>query len=548
MRASDMAAHGARACAGALSWWQTARGWRIGLALFVLGLAATLAHAPFHSAPALVFALMLLVLALDTARTTARPLRAGFWRGWTFAAGYFLGSTWWVANAFLVSAEEHAWLIWAPLTLLPGGLALFWGLAGSVYARLAPDSPMRIGLFAVLFTLVEFARSVMFSGFPWNLPGHVFEAGTPVSQMASLIGALGLSAFVLFAFASPAALSGRGHWLVRAAPLAVSVVLLAGFQGWGSARLAAAEEGLTGTALRIVQVNVDQREKRFANRLPILEAYLDLTMQPGLEDVDAVIWPEGAIPTVMLEDSSVLLRIENTLPEGTRLWSGITRRERFPEGELYYNSLAALRMGDNQVQIEAVYDKVHLVPFGEGNPLMALTGMFGFQTLSMNAPYYTPGPGAQTVRVAGLPGFAPLICYEVIFARFAPRGEDRPGFLLNISNDAWYGNSAGPRQHLNQARYRAIEEGLPMVRSASLGASGLIDPYGRAVRLSDPQMNETLDINVPSALQPVAYAVHGNFPWIACGLLLLGGLQLAVFIASARNQRQQRRRLFSLRL
>lgn len=538
MRIPDLARRGMHMSVALLGRWQTARGWRIGLALFALGLVSTLAHAPFHSAPALILGVVLLVLSLDAARGRERRLLAGFWRGWAFAAGYFLGSTWWVANAFLVSAEEHAWLIWAPLTLLPGGLALFWGLASSLYTRFAPDGPMRIGVFAVLFTIVEFARSVLFSGFPWNLPGHVFEAGTPISQMASLIGALGLSAFVLFAFASPAALSGRGHWLVRALPLALSTVMLAGMWGWGSTRLAGADNSLTDTRLRIVQVNVDQREKRYANRLPILQTYLDLTMQPGLEDVDAVIWPEGAIPTVMLEDTRVLVRIEDTLPEGTRLWSGVTRRERFPEGELYYNSLAALQISQDASAVEAIYDKVRLVPFGEGNPVQLITGLFGFTTLAMNAPYYTPGPGPQTLSIAGLPDFAPLICYEVIFPRFAPRGDNRPAFLLNISNDAWYGNSAGPRQHLNQARYRAIEEGLPMVRSASLGASGLINSYGRAVRLTDPQMNETLDINLPSALQPVVYAVHGNSLWIAGGLILLGGLQLAVFIASARNQRQ----------
>jgi len=519
-------------------WWQTAKGWRVGLALFVAGLVSTLAHAPFHSTPALVFGLIVLVLALDAARTRDRRLRAGFWRGWCFAAGYFLGSTWWVANAFLVSAEEHAWLIWAPLTLLPGGLALFWGLAGGLYTRFAPDGPMRIGLFAVLFTVVEFLRSVAFSGFPWNLPGHVFEAGTPISQMASIIGALGLSAFVLFAFASPAALSGRGQWLVRAAPLALSAVMLGGFWGWGHARLANTESTFTDTRLRIVQVAVSQREKRFANRFDILQTYLDLTTRPGLEEADVVIWPEGAIPTVMLEDSAVLLQIEDTLPEGTRLWTGVTRRERFPEGELYYNALAALRIGDGTIVSEASYDKVRLVPFGEGNPLMALTGIFGFQTLSMNAPYYTPGPAAQTLDVPGMPGFAPLICYEVIFPRFAPRGENRPAFLLNISNDAWYGNSAGPRQHLNQAGLRAIEEGLPMVRAASMGASGVIDALGRPVRLSDPEMNEALDINLPSALQPAVYAVHGDSVWIVGGLILLASLQLFVFTASARNQRQ----------
>lgn len=538
MHIRDMAMRGALAGGKLLHWWQHARGWQAGFALFGLGLLSTLAHAPFHSAPAFIVALVLLVFALDAARTRDRHWRGGFWRGWTFACGYFLGSTWWVANAFLVSAEDHAWLIWAPLVVLPAGLALFWGAAASAYTRFAPDGPMRIGVFAALFTLAEFLRSVLLSGFPWNLPGHIFEAGTPVSQIASVIGALGLSAAVLFTFASPAALQGRGHWLVRAAPLGMSVLLLAGFWSWGAHRLDNAEDSVTDTRLRVVQVSVDQREKRFANRLNILDTYLELSTRPGLDTVDAVIWPEGAIPTVMLEDGAVLSRIESALPDGTRLWAGVTRRERQPEGEYYYNAFAAMRITGGETQLEAVYDKVRLVPFGEGNPLMAVTGLFGFQTLSANAPFYTPGPGARTLAVAGLPPFAPLICYEVIFARFAPRGADRPQFLLNVSNDAWYGNSAGPRQHLNQARYRAIEEGLPVVRSASLGASGLIDAYGRAVQLLDPEMNEALDINLSSALQPVTYSIHGNFPWIVGGIVLLGILQLAVFIGSARNRRQ----------
>lgn len=525
-----------RRAEGLLQGWTGLSGWKMGLALFLAGLVSVLAHAPFFFQPALIAGLILLVLTLDASAKTARPRRSGFWRGWCFGAGYFLGGTWWVANAFLVSAEEHAWLIWAPLTLLPAGLALFWGLAGGVYARLAPDGPSRIGLFAILFTAVEMTRSVVLSGFPWNLAGHVFEAGTPVSQAAAYIGAAGLSAFVLYAFASPAALLGRtGGWM-RAAPVLVSMALLAGMWTHGSWRLANASTEMTDTRLRVVQLAIPQREKRHANRLAILDQYLDFTLRDGLEDMDAVIWPEGAIPTLMLEDSRVLVRLEADLPSGTRLWAGVTRRDRFPEGELYYNALAAMHFEDGAGAVEAIYDKVRLVPFGEGNPLQLITGLFGFTTLSMNAPYYTPGPGPQTLQVAGIPAFAPLICYEVIFPRFAPRGEDRPAFLLNISNDSWYGNSAGPRQHLNQARYRAIEEGLPLVRSATLGSSGLVDAYGRAVHLLDPQMNEALDIVLPSAFQPVAYAVHGNLPWIVVSLLLLTCLQTGFHFASARTQ------------
>lgn len=527
-----------RRAQGMLDGWAGLSGWKMGLALFVTGLVSVLAHAPFFFQPALIAGLVLLVLALDASAKTARPRRSGFWRGWCFGAGYFLGGTWWVANAFLVSAEEHVWLIWAPLTLLPGGLALFWGLAASLYARLAPDGPSRIGLFAILFTAVEMARSVVLSGFPWNLAGHVFEAGTPVSQAASYIGAAGLSAFVLYAFASPAALLGRAGGWTRAVPVLVSLTLLAGMWTHGSWRLANASTEMSDTRLRLVQLAIPQEEKRHANRMAILDRYMELTLSPGLEDVDAVVWPEGAIPTLMLEDTRVLMRLEADLPSGTRLWAGVTRRDRFPEGELYYNSLAAMHFEDGAGAVEAIYDKVRLVPFGEGNPLQLITGLFGFTTLSMNAPYYTPGPGPDTLQVGGVPAFAPLICYEVIFPRFAPRGENRPAFLLNVSNDSWYGNSAGPRQHLNQARYRAIEEGLPMARSATLGASGLIDAYGRGVRLLDPQTDDALDIDMPKALQPVAYAIHGDLPWIAVSLLLLACLQSGLHLASARTRRR----------
>ncbi|KAA5803478.1 apolipoprotein N-acyltransferase [Alkalicaulis satelles] len=492
-------------------------------ALFALGAFGVLAHAPFHVQPALIIAYAGLVWALDGARRARSPVRAGFARAWSFAAGQFLAGTWWVANAFLVQAEDYGWLIWAPLILLPGGLALFWGAAGAAYARLAPRGAHRITVFAGAFMVVELARSVVLSGFPWNLPGHVFAAGGAVSQIASIIGAAGLSALVLFAFAAPAALAGRGPALARAMPLILGFVLLAGAWGWGAMRLEGAQMTAAGQSVRVVQIHIDQRDKTLAARHEILQRYLVLSSAPGVEDVSAIVWPEGAVPGFLLHEPDLLADIRRALPEGALLLSGITRAARGEAGgpDQFFNSLGALRMDADWMVLEDAYDKVRLVPFGEGNPVAPLTRLIGFETLSHIAPFYTPGPYARTLSLAGLRPFAPLICYEVIFPRFAPRGADRPHWLVNISNDSWYGASSGPRQHLNQAQYRAVEEGLPLVRAASNGVSGQIDPYGRIERALAVDDESFIDVVLLERLDATPYSLYGDGLWSILFAILL---------------------------
>lgn len=488
----------------------------------MLGAFSVLAHAPFFFQPALILALVVLVWTLDDACLNRNPARAGFARAWAFAAGQFLAGTFWVANAFLVSAGDHAWLIWAPLTLLPGGLALFWGVAGAAYARFAPRGPARVLVFAALILTVEMLRANVLSGFPWNLPGHVFAAGGAVSQVASLIGASGLTALTLLAFSAPAALLGPGPMLKRAIPLLTGLVLLSGSWVFGAVRLAGADLTPSGLTVRVVQADIDQRDKRYVNRAEILEHYLALSTVPGLDTVDALIWPEGAIPGLLLEDPVQMALIRDRLPQGLQLLTGVVRAEFDIEGNPvdYYNALAVLRMGET-ITLDATYDKARLVPFGEGNPLRSLTRLFGFETLTAWSTGYTAGPGGRTLSVDGIAPFAPLICYEVVYPRHAPGGEARPDWLLNISNDSWYGNSAGPRQHANQARYRALEAGLPMARAASAGISGLTDPFGRAQRVLGIEADQAIDLALPSPLEETIYARHGDWPWMIVFILVL---------------------------
>jgi len=492
--------------------------------LFAAGAASALAHAPVYFQPALIGGLVLLVWSLDDARRSRRPLRAGFARAWAFAAGYFLAGTHWVASAFLVSAEDHAWLIWAPLTLLPGGLALFWGVAGAAYARLAGSGPERIAVFAGLFVCLEFVRSVILSGFPWNLPGHVFEAGGAISQAASLIGALGLSALALYAFASPAALRGAGGPVARAYPIVASVLVLAGFWLWGDHRLNGSDVQETGVTVRVVQLDRPQAELRPSQASEILDEYLALTLTEGLDAVDLVIWPEGSVPAFLQNEPRLLERLHAALPLGTRLVAGAPHIVWSPinQPEAVYNSLHALRIGEEHIIVEDRYDKVKLVPFGEANTIAALTRPFGLETLSQYGVGFDAGANARTLSLGAAPPFAPLICYEVVYPRFSPRGSDRPAWLLNISNDSWFGDSAGPAQLLNQARYRSIEEGLPLVRSATAGVSGIIDPYGRVGHIAGVEESQVLDLVLLASLDKPFYGHYGDGPWVIAFAFLAG--------------------------
>ena len=498
-------------------------GWRLFLLMFGLGAFSVLGQAPFFLWPAYALGLSGLVLALDDAKSRARPLRSGFSRAFWFACGQFLAGTGWVANAFLVSAEDYAWLIWAPLIVLPAGLALFWGVAGTLYVRVSPRHAGRIGVFTAIVMGLEFLRSTILSGFPWNLPGHVFEAGGAISQSASLIGAYGLSVIALFAFSAPAALSGPGVRLARLVPTGLGALLLLACWGYGQQRLSqGAELARSDTELLLVSLNLPQSEKRYAARFDILDQYLDLTQSADLSHVDAVIWPEGAIPAMLLDAPDLLTEIAGTLPEGSRLITGTARADFGLNGRprAYFNSLIALILEENRPVLEAQYDKSRLVPFGESNPLRLLTEWVGFDSLSEIAPYYSPGSGAQTLDLDGLPPVAPLICYEAVYPRYSPRQLNRPEWLLNISNDSWYGNSAGPQQLLNQTQYRAIEEGLPLVRVAAAGVSGQIDPYGRLIESIPSKSTEVLMITLLEGLGETPYGMYGNALWVIVLLVL----------------------------
>lgn len=490
------------------------------------GTLAALAHPPFGFWPGFL-GYALLLLQVDGAEGRGR-LFAAFGAGWLAGLVYFLIGCWWVAEAFAVFPEV-AWMGPFAAILMGGGLALFWGFACMVYKLIAPNSLARPVVFAAVFSAFEWLRGHIFTGFPWNLPGEAWTAGSPPSQAAALVGAYGLTFITLFAWAAFAPLLQAGNRKRRVGVAVLGALTLALLWAGGAARLMQARAQNSRTIVRVVQPDVDQEAKwSRAGFQRVVARYVNLTARPGDLDPDVVIWPEGALP-VTLEDQRAIgvdQAIASALRPGQVLLMGTTRSEPGgPKGPVrYYNSLAAVVRDGQGLKTLAVYDKHRLVPFGEFMPMKTLVASLGIKALSQWNEGFTPGPEVKPLDVPGVPRVQPLICYESLFPGLAGDGRGRPAWIVNISNDAWFGPTSGPKQHLNLAAYRAIEQGLPVVRATPNGVSAIIDPWGRTgktMRL-DRGASGVIDAHLPQPAGVTLYSRIGDLGFAA--LLLLGML------------------------
>ncbi len=498
-----------------------------------LGALSVLGHAPFYLWLVTIFCFAFLMLLLDGAHSLARPLRAGFLRGFAFALGYFLAGLYWIGSAFLARGPEFVPIMPFAILLMAAGLALFWGLAGFCFILLSRDrtnSIWRAGIFAGVFFIAEFLRGHILSGFPWNLPGYIFPAGKPISQIAYLVGIYGLTALVFLLSACVAIwISRKQKWL----PLVMGATLLVSCYAYGVLRLNKAEiQYVENVKLRIVHANIPQRDKfNPAKYINTANTYLELSRGKGFEDVTHIIWPEGAIPGLMFEDAGLMAAIDTLFRAGGStppVFIAQTLRAQPRPGTNkrdYFNAATAVVFKDGQVpMISPYYDKQKLVPFGEFIPGGGLLEKIGLHSLSSALESMTAGKDGVVPALPGLPPASIQICYEIIFPGFTARSQPGTGstakWILNLSNDSWYGNSTGPRQHINQARYRAIEQGLPVVRATSGGVSGVIDPYGRQLNQLGLGQQGVIDTRLP---QPInSYKINDNYqPRVSYIILLL---------------------------
>lgn len=472
------------------------KGWAAAGVAALFGALAAFAFAPFHFSPVLAVSFTALIWMIDGARSEKRWGRAVALRGWAFGSGFFLVSMHWTALPFLVNPEQTLVFIWLPLIVLPAGMGLIWGACTAMAGAFWSASPSRVFVFAMFFAFAEWVRGHLFGGFPWNLPGTTWVPGGALSQAASLGGVYWLTLLTVFVMAAPAALvdtrDARGLGL-RLAPSFAAVMIFAFGWAWGAERIASPSP-MTDQQVVIMDAGVPQADWDRMESGVVLDEYIRMLTYPDSRPGDIVVWPEGAVPGFLLQESASLDAISYYIGERT-LIVGATRYEWFSEETpVYYNSLAVLDAEANKTGPISLYDKHRLVPFGElaavdfipfGRDFAALLPP---TTQRLAASGFRPGAGPTAIDTGRMPPFVALICYEGLFPEIARKANvtDRAQWIVLVSNDAWFGAGMGPAQHYAQNRYRSIETGLPLVRAANRGASGIVDGYGRETMRTAP--------------------------------------------------------------
>ena len=496
-------------------------GWKRAAIALLAGVLSAFAMAPFNAWPVLFLTFPVVVWLIDGAaagkwRGAPAAAMSGFW----FGLGYFVPGLYWIGNAFLVDAPTFAWLMPFAVLGLPAYLALFTALGFALARLIWTRDASRVLALAIALTISEWLRGHLLTGFPWNAFGYALSEPLALAQTASLIGLWGMTFLVVAIFASPAVLidgssRGRKPWIATAAALVLLVVM--GI--YGTVRLSLQPTAMTRVKLRIMQPNLQQDVKfNYGAKAEVMQRYLTLSDRAsgpestGVRDAQILIWPESAFPFFLTREADAMAQIAELLPKGTVLMTGSVRAPDGPPGARVTRAYNSIYTIDHDGGILSVYDKLHLVPFGEFLPFQDWMEKLGFVQLTKVHGGFIPGTRRRAMDVPQAPRALPLICYEAIFPGDVAERDDRPGWIINLTNDGWFGNSTGPYQHLQQARLRSIEEGLPMVRAANTGISAVIDPSGRIVARLGLGIEGVLDAGLPTALPPTVYARLRDIP------------------------------------
>jgi apolipoprotein N-acyltransferase len=521
-------------------------GWRRYTAAFLAGSLSVLAMPPLFLWPVLFVTLPVLVWLIDGSNAASEAARSrrrsafarAFAAGWWFGFGYFVFGLFWVGEAFLVEAEKFAWLLPFAVTLLPAGLSLFFGLATGIARLKWVPGLGRVLILALTLSMAEWLRGHVFSGFPWNLLGYALTSPPVLMQSAALFGVYGLTLLTVAIFGSPLVLatdtvpSGWEPLQRIAVGGAVAFAPLALLYAFGLWRLSGAPDPpVEGVRLRIIQPSVPQRDKWSGEKQgAIFRDQLDLSRHDAsgrrddLAGITHLIWPEASMPFLPLQHPEALAAIGSLLPHGAHLIAGGLRLKnpdlKFnprPEG---YNSLMVFA---DDGRLETVYDKIHLVPFGEYLPLQHILEAIGLEQLAHWRGGFSAGASPRPLlTIPGLPAAIGLICYEAIFPGDVVEGSVRPSLLINVTNDGWFGETTGPLQHFHKARVRAVEEGLPLVRAANNGISAVVDPHGRVLAMLGLNARGTIDASLPSALTLTTYVRLRDWTFVALALFFAG--------------------------
>jgi apolipoprotein N-acyltransferase len=498
-------------------------GWHRLAAAYLAGAIAALSLAPLNALPALLVSFPVAIWLLDGTpsgqkRFSWPALRTAFSIGWVFGSGYFMAGFWWIGAAFFVESDDFLWALPFGVIGFPVALALFHGLGFAMARMLWSGSSSRIFAFAGSMTGVEWLRGHVLTGFPWNTLGQAFGGNDMTMQSASVFGLYGLTLIALVVFASPAVLGTANTWRQRWQLPSLSLLVLVAMFGFGAWRLHSTKiEMVANVKIRIIQPNLGQRAKHRLSGQDVLSHYLKLSDRAttpgssGVSDVTHLVWPESPFPFLLAREPQALAQISALLKPSTILITGAARAED-ASGEsrrtLYFNSIHVVASDGT---ILDSYDKVHLVPFGEYLPFKELFARIGLRQFIEIPGGFEPGARRKALTIKGLPPALPLICYEAIFADEIHYASQRPGLLLNVTNDGWFGITSGPHQHLAQARMRSVELGVPQIRAANTGISAIIDPLGRTLASLPLGSEGILDSPLPKVVIKTLYESWGHF-------------------------------------
>jgi apolipoprotein N-acyltransferase len=500
---------------GCASWTVGLTGWRRYPYAMLMGALAAAALPPVDLTPILLVSFTSLIWLSDAGNRRGDA----FFLGWCFGFGFFVAGLYWIGAALLVDISAFWWLMPFAVLGIPAGLALFTGaalLAANEARRVFRlRGTSRILAVAIAWCVMEWLRGHILTGFPWNLVGYAWSGAFPGSdamlQITALTGIYGLSLITVIAAALPARLADQVAGRGRGTAIAAAVLLIAVPMIGGGARLfTATDTMLPGITIRLVQPSIPEELKNDPSEVANnLRRLLALSTEASQVPLAAVVWPEAAAPPFLERDAELRKTLALAMPSGALLVTGDVRTDFAPAKPSHiWNSLLVIGPSGDLV---ASYDKSHLVPFGEYVPLR---NVLPLRKLTPGTVDFTAGSGPRTLTLPNLPAVAPLVCYEAIFPGAIVEPGKRPGWILNVTNDAWYGLTSGPFQHFAIARVRAVEEGLPLLRDANNGITGAIDPYGRVLSRLDLDGIGVLDTPLPAALAPTLYSRIGDIGFL----------------------------------
>ncbi len=481
-------------------------------AAFGLGALMTLSMPPIGA----FYILLLCVPGLIWLTQQSKTKTETFLTGWAFGAGYFIFGLYWVSFALFVDIEAWWWVLPFSTIIAPTILALYYALIPLIVWRYRTHEAAYALMLVTSWSGIEWIRGHALTGFPWNLPGYTWHYLPPAMQVNAFTGIYGLTLLTLLWAIMPVLARTPQRKFVSV--LMVSFLIVA---ATGTARLILhPTKSFDKIAVRVLQPNIPQSAKWNQNKeWRNFKHHLDLTASATTlkQPITFVIWPETAIVSNLEHSPEIANAIGKALPKESIAFLGSLRVTGNSGAEKFYNSITVL---NKKAKVLDTYNKHHLVPFGEYIPFRNILNLTPIASGIARIGDFTRGTGVTNLHTNFLPKPSPLICYEAIFPGKVANKNDRPDWLLNVTNDAWYGKTAGPHQHFEIARVRTIEEGLPLVRSANTGISAVIDPLGRIIGMKSLGETGIVDALLPRPLPPTLYSKTGDILFFLMLILL----------------------------